>query len=330
MNKILFLLFLLFPAWSFANFEKLKKSEIEIKWKYYSGDYFYKKLEKSFENKYKYDYEKKKLKYINLISKVKNIKNENNFENIEYILEVLDYGLNKTKQGLITNEIIIWKSVNWKEIKAYYRWDLDKWFYWIFANIHWWYEYWTYETAIYLKKEFENSGKSWWFIIPTINPDWLDFKWLYKWRFNSNGINLNRNFCTKIFIENKWDYWCNTEAETKNITHLIKKYKFNKIISLHSEWWLFFIPDGSFDDKRVIKLWKELLKILPNYEFDVDYNSEYEKNDKIFRYEIEEWWKQNYIWTMETYLYEQLDIPVILIELMEHWLIEKKLNLILE
>lgn len=294
------------------------------------------------------DLEKKQIIYQKLGDKIKKI-NKNNDIKLEKILKIVNYSLNITnseieKEYKKIKKITLWYSKNRLPIYWYYKWNLNKWFFWIFSNIHWWYEYWTYKTAKYLIEEFDKSWTTWWFIIPTINPEWLEYyknnNYKYtayiKWRVNINNVDLNRNFCTKnyklkTFIKNwinikTWIDWCNSEDETIAIVNTLEKYKFNKIISLHSEWNILFIPDNSINDKKIIDFWYQISKILPNYKFDISYKNNYTKNQKIKEYEINEWWTADYTWTMENYIYENYNIPTILIEFPEHWKIEYKLK----
>jgi hypothetical protein len=269
----------------------------------------------------------------------------------------MKYWLNISKKDLIkkkeieyntTQKVIIWYSTLWKPIYAYYKWNPEKWFFGIFADIHGGYEYWTYKTAIKIKEHLESSWKVGWFIIPTINPDWLEIaekddfkkKFYAKNRWNANLVDLNRNFCTKDFkltsrkkrfkdwkiISFKtWILKCESEIETQNIVKVLKEYKFNKIISLHSEAGLFYIPDYSIDDKKINDFWDELKEILPKYKFDLSYNTEKEKKNKIKYYEVNERKSAIYTWTMTQYIYEKHNIPIILIELKIHWKIEERL-----
>ena len=245
------------------------------------------------------------------------------------------------------HEIIIWKSELGIPIKAYYKWNPKKWFFWIFANIHWWYEYWTYDTALYLKEEFEKSWKTGWFIIPTINPDWLKIaendnfkkKYYLKARVNSNNVDLNRNFCTKNYkvrnFTKKSDNWnkiyydawekCESEQETQNIVKILKNYKFNQIISLHSKWAIFYIPDNTLENKEIIKFWRDIKEMLVDYDYDPTFKTKSEQKRKTIKYEIDEWWVDKYTWLMEQYIYENYNIPVIIIEFKAHWEIEKRL-----
>ncbi|MDQ7022433.1 MAG: M14 family zinc carboxypeptidase [Candidatus Gracilibacteria bacterium] len=118
---------------------------------------------------------------------------------------------------------------------------------------------------------------------------------------------------------------CNSEKETKTVINTLETYKFNKIISLHSVGGNFFIPDNSFNDNKVISLANEMKTILPHYDFDISYSNLHEKEEKIFAYEIDEGGSNKFTGTMETYIYEKYDIPIIIIELEEHGKIEYNL-----
>lgn len=349
MKKIfIIMLIILLPKVVLANWENIGSLEITIQNKKFSWNELQQNLEKIINKTFNNNIEKKIKIYKWMSIKLWNI-NKNNDTNILNIKKIVDNSLVKSEKELeIDNnkvkKTILWYSSKWAPIFAYYKWDPEKWFFWIFSNIHGWYEYWTYETAIFLEKELEKSWVSWWFIIPTINPEWLEY---YKnanqkydayieWRVNSKNVDLNRNFCTKnfeikTFIKNWLDVktainWCNSESETKVIIETLKKFKFNKIISLHSKWNILFIPDNSIDDKNVINFWYEISKILPNYKYDISFSDDSSKKQKIKEYEINEWWDAEYTGTMETYIYENYRIPIILIELPEHWKIEYKLK----
>lgn len=305
-------------------------------------------LEKIVNKLFKNDLEKKEIIYKKLSIEIDKI-NENSNENLNNIKKVIDYSLEKTTKELDiyynqVKKITLWYTKTWLPIYAYYSWNPNYWYFWIFANIHWWYEYWAYETANYLINKFQNSWVTWWFIIPTINPEWLEY---YKnstikydayleWRVNSNNVDLNRNFCSKnfelkTFIKNWLNIktginLCNSESETKIIIDTLKKYKFNNIVSLHSEWEILYIPDNSIDDERIKNLWNQISSILHTYDFDLSYKNEAEKNQKIKKYEINEWWDSDYTWTMETYIYENYNIPTIIVEIYKHWIIEYNLK----
>ncbi len=317
----------------------------------YSYDKAYNIINNIFTKKWWNDFDKKEKAYINLKRKLKS--KEIKSENIKNLINLFDYSIIKTKKNREDfysriQKIKIWESTMWRDIYAYYRWDPRDWYYWIFANIHWWYEYWTYNTAKYLLNNLYNKDVSWWFIIPTINPDWLQYYFdsdkkyqaYLEGRVNSNNIDLNRNFCTDNFILKNfeknwynistWIKWCNSEKETKMIIDTLKKYNFNKIISLHSQGNIIFLPDNSFDDKRIIDFWYQISNRLPWYLFETDYLNEDQKQNKIKLYEIDEWWIWEYTGTMETYIYEKYNIPVLLIELKNHWETEKNIINIIE
>lgn len=349
MKKILIIISLLLsPQIVFWNQNELDNIEITIQNKTFLWSELQQNLDNIINKTLTNDLEKKQIIYRKLSNELKKINKTEN-QNITNIKKVVDYSLNKTTIELEiyykqVKKIILWYSKWWAPIYAYYSWNPNAWYFWIFSNIHGWYEYGTYETATYLAKEFEKEWITWWFIIPTINPEWLEY---YKnspikydafieWRVNSNNVDLNRNFCTKnfkdkTFIKN-WlsvktaTNWCESESETKVIIDTLNKYKFNKIISLHSKWNILFIPDNSIDDKKVIDFWYQISNILPTYKYDIDFENDYVKKQKIKEYEINEWWNAEYTWTMETYIYENYNIPTILIELPEHWKIEYKLR----
>lgn len=302
------------------------------------------------------DYQEKVTNYIKEIDSIEQIekleqfiqKKEINNEKIEYIKEKLDerkkYLQEKHKK---INKILIWYSTQWKEIFAYYRWDITKEFFGIFANIHWWYEYWTFLTSLKILEELKKQDKTQWFIIPTINPDWLQIaldnkfknKFYLSWRDNANWVDLNRNFCTNDYKSlnfekylksfSTWDY-CGSEIETQNIKKLLEQYKFSKIISLHSVWAIFFIPDNTSHLDEMQSFLKDLKEILPNYSYQSpeELSKKYSDKNSIYYYEINEWnkWeKREYSWIMENYIYEKYKTPVILIELESHWKIENRL-----
>ena len=347
MKKIIILISLmLWPQIVFWNQNELDKIEITIQNKIFYWNTLQKNLDNIINLTTSNNLEKKEIIYKKLSNKLNEL---NKSENIYNIKKIIDYSLNKTTNELEiyykkVKKITLWYTKNWEEIYAYYSWKPDNWYFWIFSNIHGWYEYGTYETANYLVNEFEKEWITWWFIIPTINPEWLEY---YKnstikydafieGRVNKNNVDLNRNFCTKNyelknFIKNwlnilTWLNNCESESETRIIIDTLKKYKFNKIISLHSKWNILFIPDNSIDDKKVIDFWYEISNILPTYKYDINFENDYVKKQKINEYEINEWWNAEYTWTMETYIYEKYNIPIILIELPDHWKIEYKLK----
>lgn len=349
MKKILIFIIILFtPNIVFWNQSNLENLEINIWWKSLKANFMQKSLEQIINKTTRNNLEKNLKFYYNTKIKLEKL-NKNNDENIKNIIKIIDYSINKTNTELEiqynqTKKVILWYTKWWAPIFAYYRWNPNSWFFWVFSNIHGWYEYGTYETANYLIKEFEKANISWWFVIPTINPEWLEhyknattkYDAYLEWRTNINNIDLNRNFCTrnfelKDFIKNwlkvlTWINWCESEAETRIIVNTLKKYKFNKIVSLHSKWNILFIPDNSIDDRKVIDFWYEISNVLPNYRYNIDFENDIIKKQKIIEYEINEWWIAEFTWTMETYIYENYKIPTILIELAEHWKIEYKLR----
>lgn len=291
----------------------------------------------------------KKDLYAKLILKVDTLKEKIWIVNTNNLVKILSYWYKKVIQDTDifyskTHEINLWFTKSWKKIIAYYKWNPEKWYFWVFANIHWWYEYWSYTSAVNLLDTFNKSWKSWRFIIPTINPEWLDYylnsvenrAFYTKWRVNSNNVDLNRNFCTKnfelnTFVKNweyfqTWIWWCNSEKETQIISKTLERFKFNQVVSLHSEWNIFYLPDDSIDDVKIRTFWNELHKLLPSFDFDVSYNNKNEREQKIYKYEVDEWWSKLFTWTMITYIYETYNIPAILIELKKHWETEYELE----
>ena len=303
------------------------------------------------------------VKKITSIQKVKQLLNQ--LESIQYresinapylknlliekrkILEEAEYQKQIEKHSQ-TQKIFLWYSEWGNEIFAYYKWDPSKPFFWIFANIHGGYEYGTYFTAKYLLEILEKSKKTQWFIIPTINPDGLqiafennlDKKYYIQGRENSNWIELNRNFCTENFFVHsyvklwkKFYSWenCNSQQESKIIDSVLQNFNFSEIISLHSEWWIFFIPDNSYLDPRIISLVEKLTVLLPKYYYEFPTNDDNKNRNIISIVEINSWKKiKKYSGLMENYIYQKYDIPIVLIELKEHWEIEYDLYHILE
>lgn len=231
--------------------------------------------------------------------------------------------------------ILLWHSSKNKPIYAYYSWDLDKEFFWVFSNIHWGYEWETYQTANDMIEEFSKEWKTQWFIIPTINPDWLEIaendnfsKAHYiEWRENGNKIELNRSFCTKDFKYTTYkklkkeffsDRFCMTQSETWAVQYALDNFKFSEIISLHSQMKMLIKPDNSEKDKRIKELEKKLKKVLP------DYQTHY-KNWKPININNDPKDKTKYTWLMENFIYEYKNIPTILIEFAKHGLKENRL-----
>lgn len=349
-NRLKILIVILFFAInssSFAN-ENIWSKKINIWWNNFTYEQINKKISSVIENNISKDLTKKENSYKKLIKKLESISSDS-LRKIQ-LIEIFEYWITKIKEEKEefyskVQKVSIWKSTSWKEIFAYYRWNPDEWYFWVFSNIHGWYEYWTYNSAKYMIEELHKlEEKTGWFIIPTINPDWLDYyknseinyQAYLEWRVNSRNVDLNRNFCTNNFLLRDyyknwynvltWINWCNSEIETKNIVKVLKDYKFKKIISLHSQWNVLFLPDNSFDDNEVRNFWYQISDALPSYEFEIDYINQTDKENKIKRYEIDEWWSWLYTWTMETYIYEKLKIPTVLIELKNHGEIEYNLK----
>lgn len=275
-------------------------------------------------------------------------KNKNFWEKWLYLHDKLREKLVEYNSKNTLQKVLIWYSETWEKIYAYYKWDKNKPFFWVFSNIHWGYEYGTYKTAMDMIDYFDKSGKKQWFIIPTINPDWLKiaqkdgFKLDYylSWRENALWFDLNRSFCTSDFryveYEKKEAFFesskiCNSQSEIKAVINVLETFKFSEIISLHSEWEIFFIPDNTYYDEEILNLVRKLKNILPEYNFDYPkYN--YLDRISIKDYEINEWEIENkpYTWTMENYIYGKYKIPTVLIEFEKHWLEEAKLLKIVE
>jgi hypothetical protein len=247
-----------------------------------------------------------------------------------------------SKEEQKVKEIVIWYTSTWKEIKAYYRGNPKDSFLLFTANIHWWYEYWTYETAKILKEKLISSNKKAWMIIETLNPDWLQVyldsdkkdDFYLEWRWNANEIDLNRNFCTKSFTNSSYTRlastfktWetCSQEPEIKAIENLLKNYSFSGLIDIHSAWWILFIPENSFDDQNVISFANRVKNLMwEDYLFKVDYSTEREKEELIKLFDIDSWWDWEFTWTLITYFYEQTGFPAVLLELQDHGKIEEE------
>lgn len=260
--------------------------------------------------------------------------------------EVIQIGKNAHKYILNSqvHEIPLGYSQWGREIKWYFKWDPNDGFHLITANIHGSYEYGTYETALMLIDELKSSDQTGWFIIPTLNPDGLieyEERWTYlnaylESRDNLNGVDLNRNFCSKNFrdieFSKYWKVmqtataWCESEMETKVMVETLEKFYFKTAISLHSVGGIIYIPDGSVDDESVIRLWKKVISILPWYDFYPNTSSQILRQASIKKYEIDEWDSWLFTGTLETYMYEKFGIPNILIELSNHWKIEYNLR----
>ncbi len=307
-------------------------------------------------------------RYFNSLTKISSFRNElkllkEKYEWDSYKIEVLaefdsslvkrysqivEWIKTRLKESSKINKVLLWYSSGWSEIYAYYKWDITKPFFWVFSNIHWGYEYWTYLTAQELIEKFNESWKKQWFVIPTINPDGLQIaidnnfekSYYLNWRINSSGVDLNRSFCTYDFSYNEYvkknqnfvsATVCNSQKETQIIKDVLEKYSFSEIISLHSAWKIFYLPDNSFYDKKIIALALKLKKILPDYMYYSPSNNE-EQNKKIIKaLEVNEWNFQDlkYTWMMENYIYHNFWIPVVLIEFTNHWVVEERLlNLI--
>jgi hypothetical protein len=289
-------------------------------------------------------YEKVKLLWeINKVSK--NYNNETLNKTLINLNKILELQIKNDENEV--KEIIIWITKTWKEIKAYYRWNPNNNFLLFIANIHWWYEYETYETAKLLKEKLISGNKKWWMIVETLNPDGLEYyfdnwdkeKFYLEWRANANWIDLNRNFCTESFSNfdytrekinlQTWEF-CASELEVQAIENLLKNYNFSWLIDIHSAWWTIFIPENSFDDGNVINFANNVKNLMwEDYFFETDYRTQKQKYELIELFEVDSWWEWEFTWTLITYFYEQTGFPAVLIELSEHWKVEEKvLNLV--
>lgn len=267
---------------------------------------------------------------------------EENADKKEYyrkIGEVIQIGNNLHDYTLNSqvHEIVLWYSSWGREIRGYFKWVPKNWFHLITANIHGSYEYGTYKTAMMLIWELESSRETWWFIIPTLNPDGLieyEQRGTYlnaylEGRDNLNWVDLNRNFCTKNFRDIEFDKYgklmntsstgkCWSEAETQVMMKTLENFYFKTAISLHSVGGILYIPDNSIDDTSVISLWKKVSSLLPGYDFFPSTNSEILRQASIKKYEMDEGGIWKFTGTLETYMYETYAIPNILIELNNH------------
>lgn len=85
--------------------------------------------------------------------------------------------------------------------------------------------------AEYITKEYKDKINSRLVIIPVLNPDAL----VAGTRVNANHIDVNRNFPTQNRINNdRFGHEPASEPETKAIMEIVKKYKPNRIISVHT------------------------------------------------------------------------------------------------
>lgn len=300
------------------------------------------------------NYLNKKTNNINLKQKILlNIRKQiikNNSVNTQMILNILNEKIKKINNEIYEkenkiNEVILWYSEWWLAIKWYYKWNLDKPFTWFFWDIHWGYEYWTYQTLNYFLDYLKNSNSKQWFIIPTLNPDWLKIaqidkfkeKFYLEWRSNINNIDINRNFCTSDY--KKWNYikkkdnksilisfWdkCWLTSVSNIIDNIFLTYSFKNIIDIHSEWWIIFIPNKTIDNLDIISLWNNIVDNIwrENYDFNPSYNNILEKKKKVEKYEIGEWGKNLYNWLMIQYIYEKYWVNSVILELKKHWEIE--------
>jgi len=246
------------------------------------------------------------------------------------------------------HETTLWYSHSGREIKAYFKWTPRNWYNLISSGIHGSYEYGTYETALLLVETLENTDATWWFIIPSLNPDGLSeyenngykLNAYLEWRDNLRGVDLNRNFCTQNFKDTDFEkygkpmktslWWCASEIETQVMVETLKRFYFKSAVSLHSQGEILYIPDGSIHDTRVINFWKKLRNILPGYDFYPNTSSEILTAASIKKYEIDEWDSWKFTGTLDTFIYENYGIPIILLELKNHGEIEYRLRWIFD
>ena len=158
-------------------------------------------------------------------------------------------------------KIIIGKSKNWYDINCFKIWNgkikvlYTSW-------IHW-NEVWTVKLANnlinFLYNEVDTLEKYTVYVIPCLNIDWYNlaiknpdyFNWWKIWRFNSNNVDLNRNFDTKSFTEKSiWSFgknysenievFCgknwNSESEILALTDFIKTNNINVLFMFHNAW----------------------------------------------------------------------------------------------
>jgi len=262
------------------------------------------------------------------------------------IQDILSAGQRAHEYYLIheVQEVTLWFSEQGREIKWYFKWIPDNGYNLIVSNIHGAYEYGTYETALILLSELKKTDNVGWFIIPTLNPDGLQeyFERGYELsayldgRDNAHEIDLNRNFCTQNFRLAEIEKYgkqmftgreiCNSEKETRVMVAALERFQFLRGVSLHSTGWVIYIPDNSIDDERVINYAVQLRNILPWYDFYPNLSTPERREESIYGYEIDEWNSWEFTGTMETYIYETYDIPVLLLELDQHWKIEENLK----
>jgi len=264
------------------------------------------------------------------------------YQEINALLSELSEYFSEQLRGNV-KEVVLWYSEEGRPIRGYYKWDPKDWFKLLLGNIHGSYEYGAYETSILLLEKLKNTDATGWFIIPTLNPDGLEiYKELWntqsfylEGRSNARGVDLNRNFCTRNFLLQEiekfglqmrtWTWRCQSEKESQVLVNILEAYTFTLALSLHSRGQIFYIPDNSLTDRRVRELWYLLKSILPDYDFAPDISSELALQSSLERYEIDEGGAELFTGTVESYIYEKLDIPVILIELIEHGQIEERL-----
>lgn len=228
-------------------------------------------------------------------------------------------------------KIIIWKSVEWRNIECFKIWN------WktkvLYTSWIHWNEVWTVKLAYNLIKWFQENkdklGNFTIFIIPCLNPDWYYksiknpdyFNWWKIWRFNSNRVDLNRNFATSSFTQKSiwsfgkdygenvevfcWKSW-NSEPEIKAFIEFINNNEISVLFMFHNAW-----KDVMWNKTE---LSQKIAKI-------------YSKKT-WFKYLSEEYWKSlNQTWTAKEWCDEN-DISYIEIEgsnrYWSDWLLQKE------
>jgi murein peptide amidase A len=89
----------------------------------------------------------------------------------------------------------------------------------------------VYRFAEYIANEYKGKINSRLVIIPVLNPDAL----IAGTRVNANQIDVNRNFPTENRINNeRFGLKPASEPETKAIMEIVRKYKPNRIITVHT------------------------------------------------------------------------------------------------
>lgn len=225
---------------------------------------------------------------------------------------------------------ILWKSLEWKEIKCYNFWNWNEkiiYFWWIHWN-----EVWTVKLMnkwinfLYNNEKLIPEDKQI-FLINCLNIDLYNlalrkpnyFWWWSIWKQNSNNVDLNRNFPTKNWSKeskmflmwkyygvSSWEFWW-SEPEVKVILDLVKKENIKTIYEYHNCWWNVMSNFRLTSDKKaseyIKKSWFKLFS-----------KSDWDKLDELHKtWNINVWWFEN-------------DIDVIEIENKTRYLSEWKTN----